>query len=99
MRNAAKEIIGYPTLNRMKVNRVVKGISVGKHHSLFWDNEGKLYSWGCRSLALGYGHLPSEDLIESPRQVEIGKYTLMAFAATHYSLALTSEGSIYEWGM
>lgn len=46
-------------MNKMRVGKVVKGVSVGKHHSLLWDNEGKLYSWGCRSLALGYGHLPS----------------------------------------
>jgi alpha-tubulin suppressor-like RCC1 family protein len=27
------------------------------------------------------------------------KFVTMAFAATHYSLALSSDGNIYEWGM
>jgi alpha-tubulin suppressor-like RCC1 family protein len=30
---------------------------------------------------------------------KMNKFVTMAFAATHYSLALSSDGNIYEWGM
>jgi hypothetical protein len=36
----------------------INGLSIGKNHCLCWDNEGKLFSWGCRSIALGYNDLP-----------------------------------------
>jgi alpha-tubulin suppressor-like RCC1 family protein len=29
----------------------------------------------------------------------MNKFVTMGFAATHYSLALSSDGNIYEWGM
>ncbi len=60
IKGQSKEIIGYPIMNTIKSLRIVKGISVGKHHSLYWDEDGSLYSWGSRSLALGYGELPSD---------------------------------------
>jgi alpha-tubulin suppressor-like RCC1 family protein len=54
------EIIAHPTLTTIKTARSIKGISIGRHHSLCWDAEGQLFSWGCRSLGLGYGSLPSD---------------------------------------
>jgi alpha-tubulin suppressor-like RCC1 family protein len=53
-------ITGYPTAQAVRMPTRVKGISVGKYHCLCWDDAGKLYSWGCRSLGLGYGVFPSE---------------------------------------
>lgn len=29
----------------------------------------------------------------------MNSFVTMGFAATHYSLALSSDGSLYEWGM
>lgn len=54
-------------MNTIKTLKLVKGISVGKHHSLYWDEDGSLYSWGSRSLALGYGELPSDVLFNEYR--------------------------------
>jgi hypothetical protein len=54
------QIIGYPTGLMMNFNKNVKGLSVGKHYTLCWDDQGKLYSWGSKSLGLGYGYMPDE---------------------------------------
>lgn len=35
---------------------------MGKYHTLCWDEHGGIYSWGSRSLALGFDSLPDEDL-------------------------------------
>lgn len=40
-----------------------------------------------------------QSIIETPRQVDTCKYIISAFAGYNYSLALTTEGQIYEWGM
>lgn len=40
-------------------NKVV-GISVGKFHCMCWDISGCLFTWGNRSIALGYEELPHE---------------------------------------
>ena len=32
----------------------IVGISVGKFHCMCWDVDGKLYTWGNKSIALGY---------------------------------------------
>jgi alpha-tubulin suppressor-like RCC1 family protein len=48
-------IVGYPSFSHIHINKKVRGISGSKYHSLCWDEEGKIYSWGFSSLALGYG--------------------------------------------
>lgn len=30
---------------------------------------------------------------------KLNKFVTMGFAATHYSIVVTSDGSLYEWGM
>lgn len=47
-------VIGYPTQQTFRMKNKVIGISAGKFHCLCWDSAGLLYSWGNRSLALGY---------------------------------------------
>jgi hypothetical protein len=64
IRAASCQIIAHPTLTSLNTCRPVKGISVGKHHSLCWDEQGELYSWGCRSLGLGFGSLPADVLLD-----------------------------------
>ena len=53
-----RQILGYPTGLRINTKKVVKGLSVGKYYTLCWDEMGKLYSWGSKSLGLGYGEIP-----------------------------------------
>lgn len=47
-------IITYPAHTQLSFKKKIAGISLGKYHNLIWDFQGKLYSWGCRSIALGY---------------------------------------------
>ena len=55
---AATRIIGYPSKNIFYVKEKVVGISIGKYHSMCWSSEGSVYTWGNRSIALGYEDLP-----------------------------------------
>jgi alpha-tubulin suppressor-like RCC1 family protein len=48
IRNTARKIMGHPTLTSVPVTRTVKENSVGRLHSLYWDGQEHLYSWGCR---------------------------------------------------
>lgn len=54
------QIIGYPTGLTIDYKKNIKGLSVGKYYTLCWDDQGKLYSWGSKSLGLGYGVMPNE---------------------------------------
>ena len=47
-------IVAYPTQQTFTMKNKVIGISVGKFHCMCWDSVGLLYTWGNRSLALGY---------------------------------------------
>ena len=57
------KINGYPTLDVINVRNKILGISVGQHYCLCWDNNGQLYSWGSRSIGLGYIQLPTDVFI------------------------------------
>ena len=73
---------------------------MGKYHNLLWDCQGKLYSWGCKSIALGYSSLPAQEIIEEPQEVQLLRgHVTKAFAGTNYSLAITLDGKLYEWGI
>jgi len=54
------QIIGYPTGLTINCKKIIKGLSVGRYYTLCWDEYGRLYSWGCKSLGLGYGEMPDE---------------------------------------
>ncbi len=94
-----RTVIGYPTMEKFDFNSKIVGISVGKYHSLCWDQFGILYSWGTRSLGLGFDNLPDDDLITEPVKVNLKFKVKTAIAAHHYSLALCPDGILYEWGM
>jgi alpha-tubulin suppressor-like RCC1 family protein len=56
------------------------------------------------SRILGTSSLSSYEFTQKittiPKLVKkLNKFVTMGFAATHYSLALSSDGNIYEWGM
>ena len=50
----------YPEKIKINFKNKINGISVGKYHKLCWDDMGRLYSWGCKSLALGHELLSEE---------------------------------------
>lgn len=54
------KINGYPTGTVLGMKRNIRGMSVGKYYCLCWDDEGSLFSWGCKSIGLGYIKLPNE---------------------------------------
>lgn len=56
---AACQVLAHPTLTALPTLRPVRGVSVGRHHSLCWDDQGGLFAWGGRSLGLGLGGLPA----------------------------------------
>jgi alpha-tubulin suppressor-like RCC1 family protein len=47
-------LVSYPQMNKFSVGTRIVGLSIGQFHKLCWDANGKLYSWGCKSLALGH---------------------------------------------
>lgn len=57
---AHAKIIGYPTRDVIETPAKIKGISIGASHCLCWDHNGYLYSWGSKSLGLGYTQLPTD---------------------------------------
>lgn len=43
-----------PTVGIVNCNFRIKGVCMSKYHNLCWDFDGKIYSWGHRSVGLGY---------------------------------------------
>jgi alpha-tubulin suppressor-like RCC1 family protein len=96
----AQALLLHPTRARIPFPTKLAGVSLGKYHNLAWDREGRLYSWGCRSIALGYAALPEEEVVEQPREAEqVRGHVIKAYAGSSYSLAVTLDGKLYEWGM
>lgn len=98
--NEGQALLLHPSLNKIDLQKKVVGLSLGKYHNLAWDCEGRLYSWGCRSIALGYSALPDEEVVGQPREVEqMRGHVIKAYAGNSYSLAVTLDGKLFEWGM
>lgn len=47
-------IFAFPTQENIFMKNKIVGISVGRVHIMCWDSSGNLFSWGNRSIALGY---------------------------------------------
>ncbi len=98
--NNSQSLIMQPTHKRIDFKTKLAGLSLGKYHNLAWDSDGKLYSWGRRSIALGYSALPDEEVVEQPREaLQVRGHVIKAYAGINYSLAVTLEGKLLEWGM
>jgi alpha-tubulin suppressor-like RCC1 family protein len=73
-------------------------VSVGDHHSLALDEDGKVWAWGDNS----YGQLGTGDttLRDRPTQVQgIGEREITAIAAGwESSFALDADGTVWSWG-
>ena len=83
------------------MKKKINGISVGKFHCMAWDEHGSLYTWGNRTIALGFKKLPRDKVITKPHKLSqfSNGPIKSAFAGTHYSLALCTDGTLYHWGM
>ena len=47
------QVIAIPTSKTISIPEKPQGLSVGKYHGLVWTENGHLYTWGCKNLALG----------------------------------------------
>jgi hypothetical protein len=52
--SASLKLRGYPTGEVFNFKKKIKGVSIGPYYCLCWDYEGALYSWGTKSIGLGY---------------------------------------------
>lgn len=50
---ATSTIIGLPILKVIQLPEKIMGMSLGKYHGLCWTISGRVFSWGCKNLALG----------------------------------------------
>ena len=75
-------------------------VATGYYHSLAIDTEGKVWAWGHNAFnQLGFtgdGHVPNPTQVPFPA----GAYAITMISANYYhSMALTSSGEVYIWGM
>lgn len=77
-----------------------KRFSLGQHHTLAIDNQGKCYVWG----RYEYGRLGLGNITEDPKNiVEIpglkGKNCIDVSCGSSTSFVVTADGDAYSWGM
>ena len=80
------------------------GVSSYDLHSLAWDSNGAVYSWG--DAAEGkLGHHIKDSMTENqiemfPKKIKSleKEHVIMGACADKYSMVLTSKGEIYAWG-
>lgn len=84
--------------------KTVVGIAAGASHTLALTADGRVYSWGANQYGqLGIGSsFPSSST--SPVAIQgggliAGKTVVAIAASTGHSLALTSDGKVYAWGL
>ncbi|KAL4470954.1 hypothetical protein ABPG72_013541 [Tetrahymena utriculariae] len=82
----------------------ISGISIGRTHTVAWDTQGSLYSWG-DAIDGKLGH-PIEfgskfsTIQTTPKKVQKLKneFIVQASCGNNITLALTYRGEIYQWG-
>lgn len=47
------QIVGFPSKKVIQLPEPIVGMSLGKYHGLCWTSSGRLFSWGCKNLAMG----------------------------------------------
>ena len=82
--------------------KTVTAIAAGGTHSLALTSDGKVYSWGLN----GNGQLGNNSTAQSNVPVAVtatgtlaGKTVIAIAAGNNHSLALTSDGAVYSWGL
>ncbi len=81
--------------------KTISQVAAGGYHSLALTTDGSLYAWGYN----GFGQLGSGTTTNSSIPVAVdttgalaGKTISQVAAGYDYSLALTTDGSLYAWG-
>ena len=88
-----------PTLITALSNITVSSIDAGYSHSLALTTDGKVYAWGSNGNGqLGLGNNEEK---KSPTLITaLSNITVSSIAAGGYnSLALTTDGKVYSWGL
>lgn len=71
-------------------------VSAGLNHSVFLNNDGRVYCWGDNSYGqLGIGTIENED---SPMLVPNLVDIVMVDAGSYHTIALDKSGNVYTWG-
>lgn len=82
------------------LDKRLKQVCAGKHHSLAITEDGQLFSWGYgRWGRLGQGNevdQPEPGLISALWQAKI--YVKQVASGEHHTIAVSSEGDVYTWG-
>lgn len=79
--------------------KIVK-IAAGYHHSLALTDDGRIYTWGYGEVGqLGHGN--SIKRVLTPKCIEgLSDVKFIDISASeHHTLALTSDGKVYSWGL
>jgi len=83
----------------------IVGIATSNKHSLAWDENGSLYSWGDSTEGkLGHSIKNASESVKQvemfPRKIEMinDKYIIMAACGNKYSCAISNKGGLYVWG-
>ncbi len=82
----------------------MKGIACGKAHSVAWDIDGHIYSWGDGSDGrLGHtvekGFHMAKFEITPKKILALEKYRILwASCGNSHSCAITEKGEIFTWG-
>lgn len=76
-------------------------ISAGRHHVLYLDDDGQIWSWGRNDV----GQLGNGTTVDSSFPVRVDMTGVLAgveivavSAGLHHNLALSAEGHVYSWG-
>jgi len=87
-------------LGHLRGVRVVE-VACGSAHSLALDEDGGLWGWGCHKFGqLGFGDI-DQKTFNLPHQVDLLRSLMIASvsAGDKHSLALSSHGEVFSWGL
>ena len=83
--------------NREKFTSSICNVNFGKYHTLFLDKTGNVYSCGYgKGGRLGLG---SENTFLEPTLIPGLKNIVKISCSNDHSLALSSDGKVYSWGI
>ncbi|HEY1083558.1 MAG TPA: choice-of-anchor D domain-containing protein, partial [Prosthecobacter sp.] len=84
------------------LNKTLVQLSVGTNHTLALTTEGKVYSWGLNTNGRLGDNTTTTRLVpvavDTTGQLS-GKTVVAVAAGNAHSLALTSDGKVYAWGL
>lgn len=103
---APSQFLQNPVRVQFPISHVqIQGVSTQKSHALAWDSNGKIYSWG-ESTGGKLGHQINldtyvfDEVQDKPKLVEalMNEFIIQAACGLNLSLALNSNGEIFQWG-